>query len=99
MAKMSHGPRSGSRMKMRRKIKERGLPTVNELMKSFEVGDKASIVINSSIHKGMPFHNFHGYTGTVVKKQGECYLVSINVGSVEKKILAGPAHLRKVAQA
>ncbi|MCL4329901.1 MAG: 50S ribosomal protein L21e [Candidatus Thermoplasmatota archaeon] len=97
MAKMSHGPRSGSRMKMTKGIKEKGMPRVNDLMKSFEIGEKAAIVINPSIHSGMPFHNFHGLTGTVVNRQGECYVISLKVGSVEKHIVAGPAHLKKLA--
>ncbi len=96
MAKMSHGPRSGSRMKMTKGIKEKGMPKVNDLMKNFEIGEKAAIVINPSVHSGMPFHNFQGLTGTVVDRQGECYIISVNVGSVEKHIIAGPAHLKKL---
>lgn len=96
MAKMSHGPRSGSRRKMTKKIKEKGMPTVNRMLQSFEVGDLAAITIEPAIHKGMPHHGFHGYTGRISGKQGDCYLVSIKVGSVEKNILASPVHLKKI---
>lgn len=97
MAKMSHGPRAGSRMKMRKKVSERGFPNVNEMVKKFEIGDLAAIKIDPSIHSGMPYHGFQGYTGRVVKKQGSSYVVSIKVGSVEKKILASPIHLKKIS--
>ncbi len=97
MAKMSHGPRAGSRMKMRKRVSERGFPKVNELVKEFEIGDLAAIKINSSVHSGMPSHNFQGYTGRIIGKQGSAYLLSIKVGSVEKHILAAPIHLKKIS--
>ncbi|MCL4314780.1 MAG: 50S ribosomal protein L21e, partial [Candidatus Thermoplasmatota archaeon] len=80
MAKMSHGPRSGSRMKMRKELKEKGFPQITSILKRFEVGDRAAIKIDPSIHSGMPFHNFHGLTGVIVGKQGRCYLLEIKVG-------------------
>lgn len=96
MAKMSHGPRAGSRKKMTKSIKQKGMPTVNEMMKTFEVGDLAAIKINPSKHSGMPHHGFQGYTGRIVGKQGDCYMVSVKVGGVSKSILAAPVHLKKI---
>jgi large subunit ribosomal protein L21e len=96
MTKMSHGPRAGSRTKMTKRIKEKGMPTVNRMLQSFEVGDLAAIKIEPAVHKGMPHHGFHGYTGRISGKQGDCYLVSIKVGSVVKNILAAPVHLKKI---
>lgn len=97
MAKMSHGPRAGSRTKMRKKMDEKGFPKVNDLVKEFEIGELAAIKINSSVHNGMPAHNFQGYTGRIVGKQGSSYVLSIKVGSVEKKIIAAPVHLKKIS--
>ncbi len=96
MAKMSHGPRSGSRMKMTKSIKERGFPKVNDLVKGFEIGDYVAININPSEHRGMPFHNFQGKTAVVKGKQGESYLLDLKVGTVRKTIIALPVHLRKI---
>lgn len=97
MAKMSHGPRAGSRMKMRKRVSEKGFPKVNDLVRKFEIGDLAAIKINSSVHDGMPAHNFQGYTGRIVGTQGSAYVLSIKVGSVEKKIIATPVHLKKIS--
>lgn len=97
MAKMSHGPRAGSRMKMRKRVKDRGFPKVNDMVKEFEIGDYAAIDIDPSVHDGMPFHNFQGYTGIIERKQGDCYVVAIKVGSVRKKIIASPVHLKKIS--
>lgn len=83
-------------MKMTKNIKERGMPKVNDMMKTFETGDLAAIIINPSIHDGMPHHGFHGYTGRIVGKQGDCYMVSIKVGGVTKNILSAPVHLKKI---
>ena len=96
MSKMSHGPRSGSRMKMTKSIKERRFPKVNDMVRTFEVGDYAAVHINPSVHDGMPFHNFQGKTGVIVEKQGECYILAISVGSVKKKLVAAPVHLKKI---
>ncbi|GGM69713.1 50S ribosomal protein L21e [Thermogymnomonas acidicola] len=98
MVKMSHGPRAGSRMKMTKRVSERGMPPVTRFMQEFEVGDYASIDIEPSVHSGMPYHGFQGLTGRVVARQGDCYLVAVRVGGVTKKVLAAPVHLKKVVQ-
>lgn len=84
-------------MKMRKKVGEKGFPKVNDLVREFDIGDLAAIKINSSVHDGMPAHNFQGYTGRIVARQGSSYVVSIKVGSVEKKIIAAPVHLKKIS--
>lgn len=96
MARMSHGPRAGSRKKMTKSIKEKGMPTVNRIMQKFEMGDLAAIDIEPSVHNGMPHHAFQGYTGRVARKQGECYMVDIKVGHMTKTILSAPVHLKKI---
>ena len=83
-------------MKMTKSIKERGFPKVNDLVKSFEIGDYVAININPSEHRGMPFHNFQGKTAIVRGKQGESYLLDLKVGTVRKTIIASPVHLRKI---
>ncbi len=96
MVKMSHGSRSGSRMTMTKNIKDRGMPRVNSFMRKFEVGDYVAVTINPSVHKGMPFHNFQGFTGVIEGMQGRCYLLAVKVGGVRKTVLADPVHLRKI---
>lgn len=96
MARMSHGPRAGSRRKMTKSIKERGMPTVNRVMQKFELGELAAIDIEPSVHDGMPHHSFQGYTGRVGRQQGSCYMINIKVGGVKKQILAAPVHLKRI---
>ncbi len=96
MTKMSKGPRSGSRMVMKKSIKNKGMPKVNDMMKTFNIGDRAAIVINSAVPNGMPHHDFQGITGVITGMQGSCYILSFKIGHVEKKVIAAPVHLRKV---
>ncbi len=51
---MSHGSRAGSRMKLTKRIKDKGMPKVNEYLKQFEIGDLAAVSIEPSTHAGMP---------------------------------------------
>ena len=94
--KMSHGSRARSRKKMRKKVRERGMAPIRRYLAKFEVGEKASIVIDPSVHHGFPHHRFHGYTGEIVGMQGHAYKVRIRDGKKYKTLIVHPVHLRKV---
>lgn len=96
MVEMSHGPRARSRRKMRKRVREKGLPPITRALQNFEIGEKAAIVINSAIHKGMPHHRFHGLTGEVIEKRGRCYILRVKDGNKFKTVIVHPFHLRKV---
>ncbi|MDG6220788.1 MAG: 50S ribosomal protein L21e [Candidatus Thermoplasmatota archaeon] len=96
MVKRSHGLRVKTRHVLRKRARERGMPPVSHSLIKFDAGEKASIIIDPSIHHGMPHRRFQGLTGTVVDKQGRCYLVKVKVGNKDKIVLANPEHLRKV---
>lgn len=95
MVKASKGIRKGTRNKFRKSPRERGVPPVTQQLKSFEIGEKANIVINSSIHKGQPHVRFHGLTGTVIGKQGDAYVLDVKAGNKHKKIISNRVHLHK----
>ncbi|MBR9689952.1 MAG: 50S ribosomal protein L21e [Candidatus Altiarchaeota archaeon] len=94
MAFKAKGPRARSRHKLRKKV--RGMPKVNSMLKSFEIGDKVAIVIEPSVHTGMPYHRFHGRVGSVEKKRGASYLVRVKDGGKTKLLISHPVHLKKV---
>ncbi len=97
MAKMSNGPRSGTRHKLQRKPRNRGLTKITRSLQTFDEGERAVVKIDPSIHKGMPNKRFHGLTGIVVGFQGDCYVVEVKVGNMMKTVVARPEHLVKVA--
>ncbi len=97
MVKRSHGLRVRTRRVLRKSPRERGMPPVTHTLQEFEIGEKAAIKIDPSIHKGMPHRRFHGLTGTVVEKRGDAYVVEVRDGNKKKKVIARPEHLKKIA--
>lgn len=95
MVRRSKGLRSKSRHILRIRPRERGYSAITRSLQKFDVGESVNIVIDPSIHKGMPHIRFHGYTGRVKGKQGNAYIVGITVGKKKKTLLVRPEHLRR----
>ena len=81
---------------MRKKPRERGVSSITRALQQFDEGDTVNIVIDSSVHKGMPHHRFHGYTAKIEGKQGDAYLVGIDAGKKHKTLIVRSEHLRRV---
>lgn len=96
MVKASKGPRRRTRSKLRKRVRMRGLSPITKSLQSFEVGEKAHIVIDPGIHKGQPHPRFHGMTGVIAGAQGRSYVLEIRIGGKYKKVIVSPAHLTKV---
>jgi large subunit ribosomal protein L21e len=96
MVKRSKGLRSKSRHILRKKPRERGLISITKTLQQFEEGDRVNIVIDPSVHKGMPHIRFQGRTGKVKGKQGDSYIVDISDGKKNKSLIIKPEHLRRV---
>lgn len=95
MAKRSKGTRSKTRHVLRKKPRERGLSPITRALQEFEEGDRVSIVIDPSIHKGMPHRRYHGKTGYVAGRQGNAYRVDVREGNAVKTVIVRPEHLRR----
>jgi len=95
MVRRSKGLRSKSRHVLQKKKRERGLSPITYALQEFSVGDKVNIVIDPSIHGGMPHHRFHGKTGDILERRGNAYMVKIRDGDKLKDIIVRPEHLRK----
>lgn len=96
MVKRSKGMRSKSRHMLRKKPRERGVSSITRALQQFDEGDAVNIVIDSSVHKGMPHPRFQGHTGKIEGKQGDAYLVGIDAGKKHKTLIVKPEHLRRV---
>jgi large subunit ribosomal protein L21e len=95
MVKRSKGLRSKSRQILRKKPRNRGFSTITKSLQQFESDESVNIVIDSAIPKGMPHIRYHGYTGKVIGKQGDCFKISITDGNKEKILVIRPEHLRR----
>lgn len=73
----------------------RGLSQITREFQRFETGEKVNIIIDPSIHHGMPHSRFHGKTGTVVGTQGRSFVVEVYMGDKLKTVVSRPEHLRK----
>ncbi|PKK85988.1 MAG: 50S ribosomal protein L21e [Thermoplasmata archaeon HGW-Thermoplasmata-1] len=97
MVKRSKGIRSKSRQVMTKRPRQKGLTPITHTLQEFDEGAKVAIVIDPSIHKGMPHPRFQGFTGSVVGKQGGSFIVGIKVGGKAKTLVVRAEHLKRVA--
>ena len=93
---MAHhnGPRKKTRYLLKKDLRKRGLPPVSSLIQHFEIGQKVHVVIEPSIHKGMPHRRFHGKTGTILGQRGRAWVLEVRDGDTRKMIIARPQHLK-----
>lgn len=95
LVKAPKGLRHRTRKLLKKSVRERGIvPPLSLLMLKYKPGDRVHIVINPSVHKGMPHRRFHGKTGVVVGTRGKCYIVKVMLGDKEKTLYVRPEHLR-----
>ena len=73
----SRGTRTKTRNLLKKKARARGLSPINRALQTFDVGEKVNIIIDPSVHKGMPFSRFHGLTGVVIGERGKAYEISV----------------------
>ncbi|MFX1426832.1 MAG: 50S ribosomal protein L21e [Promethearchaeota archaeon] len=89
------GYRKKTREKHRKKVRDRGLGSVEKYLIDYNINDKVDIITDPSQHKrGMPNRRFHGRTGTVIGQRGRCYLVEVKLGKSTKTLIIGKEHLR-----
>ncbi|ADV64352.1 50S ribosomal protein L21e [Desulfurococcus mucosus] len=95
MVKAPKGYRHRTRKLLKKNIREKGsVPSLSLIMREYKEGEKVHIVINPSVHSGMPHRRYHGRTGIVVGKRGKAYVVKVMMGSKEKTLFVRPEHIR-----
>ena len=94
MVKRSHGYRVGSRKMMKKRPRERGMPSLGKLMRTYTEGDRVDIIIDSSIHGGQPHRRYHGRVGIIKGQRGHSYEVETTLGKKKKLLIIRPEHLR-----
>ena len=89
MVQKSYGKMRGARKKLMNPAK----PTLNDMLRKFDIGDKVHIVLRSSGKFQHP--RFHGKTGTILGKAGRGYVVEMKDGNKMKKIQLNSEHLKR----
>ncbi len=93
---MAHhnGPRKKTRYLFKKPLRQRGLFAVTKLIQEFEPGQKVHVVIDPSVHRGMPHRRFHGKTGTILGRRGRAWVLEVPDGDSKKIVIALPQHLK-----
>ncbi len=94
MVKKSHGFRARTRSLMSKKVRKRGISPLSSVLVDYEVGQRVDIVINPSVHKGMPHRRYHGRTGVVKDLRGRAVVVDVGLGKAMKTLIIRPEHLK-----
>ena len=98
MVKRTRGIQQGSRNKLRKDARDKGMPTINRILRVFDIGDLVTIRLEPSTHKGMPHHRYQGKIGKITGKRGSSYLIALKDGDKNKLIISRPVHLVKVVR-
>jgi large subunit ribosomal protein L21e len=93
MVRRSKGYRSRTRSLLHKHPRERGKIGLSRILRTYEPGQKVTILIESSVHKGMPHRRYHGRVGVIREKRGKSYVVDVEMGNQTKQIIARPEHL------
>lgn len=96
MAKRIGGFRRKTRQKFRKNVAEKGKMSLTRFFQTFNTGDKVVLKAEPSYQNGMYFPRFHGKSGIVEGKQGECYLVAFKDQNKQKVVIVHPVHLKKL---
>jgi len=78
---------------MRKRPRERGKIGLSRILRGYQPGEKVTILIEPSMHKGMPHRRYHGRVGVIDEKRGKSYVVRVQIGRDTKQIIARPEHL------
>jgi len=89
------GTKRKTRHKLKKPLRMKGKLSMVRYFQQFKEGEKVTLKTDSSVHEGLFCHRFHGITGTVFGKQGNCYQVHILDGNKQKTIVVHPVHLQR----
>ncbi|MFT4313504.1 MAG: 50S ribosomal protein L21e [Candidatus Woesearchaeota archaeon] len=94
MATRVGGNRRKTRHIFQNSIRQKGKISIRRYLHDFEQGQRVLLLAQPAIQKGLYFRRFHGRSGIVLGKQGDCYKVEVTDKDMTKKIIVHPAHLK-----
>jgi large subunit ribosomal protein L21e len=92
MSRSGRGFRTGTRRKFKKAHKAKF--TVERYLVEFHPKQRVVIDMDPSSAKNMPHYRYKGKVGTVVRKRGQAYVISVKLGNKEKTLMLRPEHLR-----
>lgn len=89
----SHGYRNNTRKKFAKPFGRNGAIRIAKYLTNYHIGDYVDILVDGAIHKGMPYHQFHGKTGRVFNVNPRAIGVLVNK-LVRNRIVQKRLHVR-----
>ena len=86
----SHGFKHKSRSVMTKK----GPRGVSFLLRKYEVGDKAVVIIDPSQHKALPHRRYHGKVGIVSEVGRRTVTLHVKLGNKTKTLITRLDHIK-----
>ncbi len=93
MGRKAKGYRRKTRYLLKRKPRERGKTGLSKLLREYEADEKVVVILDPSVHKGMPHRRYHGRIGVIAEKRGKSYVVNVSQGKAIKEIIVRPEHI------
>ena len=88
--------RRKTRHKLKKPMRAKGKLPLRKFFQTFELGERVTLIAEPAYQKGMYFPRFHNMVGTVTKKRGFCYEVTIKDKNKPKMVILHPVHMRKI---
>jgi large subunit ribosomal protein L21e len=74
-------------------------PTIADLIKNFEIGQKVKILPLPYYKQGqIPHRRYTNLVGTIIEKRGRSYVVEVFLGEKRKTLIVGPVHLQSISK-
>ena len=89
----SYGYKRKTRHKFRKGFRQEGAIHIAKTLTTYRIGDIVDIVVDGSIHKGMPYKYYHGRTGRVFNVNPRAIGVIVNK-QVRNRIIPKRIHVR-----
>jgi len=87
--------RRKTRQKLSKGFRQKGKISLKKFFQEFKEGDRVLLKCEAAYQNGMYFPRFHGKSGFVLNKKGECYEVLIKDGNKDKMCIIHPVHLKR----
>jgi large subunit ribosomal protein L21e len=94
MSKRKGGSRRKTRGELSKSRRLKGKISLRSYLAKYNVGDRVTLMLNSSVNEGTFHARFIGKNGIIAKKRGDCYEVTIKDLNKEKTIIVHPIHLK-----
>lgn len=96
MSKRMGGSRAGTRRIFCKEPRTRGKISITKFFMPFKIGDTAIMNAEPAIQWNLYHQRFHGKSGVVTGKRGDCYELKVKDGGKMKMLIVHPVHLKKV---